>query len=448
MKGFIFKTFAIFSVLPALAAGIFLCGGAGAKLPRGTCVCGVDVGGLTRARAIGGIRGEIAADIDRHPLTVTCGGREYVYGYPEVNFKDDLRAVLSSVRRAGAYGAHIGYYMNGLDEVVSGICAAEYREVYAPSAIFNPGDGQAFCYEEGADGAAPCGGELKRDILSALSQRSVGGAFAPVRLAVERVPHGGSMAQLKKRTARLSAYTTYFDGANVPRSANIKLAAGKISGCVLPAGATFSFNGAVGARTEERGYRSAFVIMEGQYVEGVGGGVCQVSGTLYNCALLADLAITCVHPHSLPVSYVAPSFDAMVSSASDLRFANTLSAPVTLRMTADGKYLKAEIYGVKGEFDIRRRSETLRNIPKEVEYLPDPALPLGEERVDTWGRDGLVSEGWLEYFADGELVRTLRIRRDTYKPQNRIVMVGSSPHPPQETQFDGAPASAPADRQD
>ena len=177
------------------------------------------------------------------------------------------------MRRAGVYGAHIGYYMNGLDEVVSGICAAEYREVYAPSAIFNPGDGQAFCYEEGADGAAPRGGELKRDILSALTQRTAGSAFVPVRLAVERVPHGGSMAQLKRRTARLSAYTTYFDGANVPRSANIKLAAGKISGCVLPAGATFSFNGAVGARTEKNGFKRAKIIEEGRFVYGTGGGV-------------------------------------------------------------------------------------------------------------------------------------------------------------------------------
>lgn len=262
--------------------------------------------------------------------------------------------------------------------------------------------------------------------------------MTPLRTAYAEQPEIGLIAK----------FSTYYGDSSENRKHNVALAAKAIDGAVILPEEEFSFNDAVGARTEERGYRSAFVIMEGQYVEGVGGGVCQVSGTLYNCALLADLAITCVHPHSLPVSYVAPSFDAMVSSASDLRFANTLSATVTLRMTADGKYLKAEIYGVKGEFDIRRRSETLRNIPKEVEYLPDPALPLGEERVDTWGRDGLVSEGWLEYFADGELVRTLRIRRDTYKPQNRIVMVGSSPHPPQETQFDGAPASAPADRQD
>ena len=393
MKGFIFKTFAIFSVLPALAAGIFLCGGAGEKLPRGTCVCGVDVGGLTRARALGGIRGEIAADIDRHPLTVTCGGREYVYGYPEVNFKDDLRAVLSSVRRAGVYGAHIGYYMNGLDEVVSGICAAEYREVYAPSAIFNPGDGQAFCYEEGADGAAPCGGELKRDILSALSQRSVGGAFAPVRLAVERVPHGGSMAQLKRRTARLSAYTTYFDGANVPRSANIKLAAGKISGCVLPAGATFSFNGAVGARTEKNGFKRAKIIEEGRFVYGTGGGVCQVSTTLYNAARLTGLKVTEYHPHSLAVGYVSPSRDAMVSGTySDLKFKNITDCPVYIRVLTGENHVRCEIYG----------------LGDGAEYSLSSEYCLAED-------GSTESACYLTVTRGGESVRRL-LRRDRYLP--------------------------------
>ena len=140
----------------------------------------------------------------------------------------------------------------------------------------------------------------------------------------------------------IAKFSTYYGDSSENRKHNVALAAKAIDGFVLPPEEEFSFNDTVGARTEERGYRTAYIISEGNFVEGVGGGVCQVSGTLYNCALLADLAVTCVHPHSLPVSYVAPSFDAMVSSASDLRFANTLSAPVTIRMIADGKYLRAE----------------------------------------------------------------------------------------------------------
>ena len=227
--------------------------------------------------------------------------------------------------------------------------------------------------------------------------------------------------------ALIAKFATYYGDSSENRKHNIALAASAIDGVLLPPEEEFSFNDTVGARTEERGYKAAFVINDGAFVEGVGGGVCQVSGTLYNCALLADLAVTCVHPHSLPVSYVAPSFDAMVSSWSDLRFVNTLSSPVTLKMTADGQYLRAEIYGVKGEFSVRRRSETLGEIPFETERLTDTSLAPGEERVEAAGKNGLRSEGWLEYFRDGALVRTLRIRRDTYLPQKRIVCEGVKP---------------------
>lgn len=94
---------------------------------------------------------------------------------------------------------------------------------------------------------------------------------------------------------------------------NIALAAEKINGCILADGEEFSFNGRVGARTESNGFLSAPIILEGDFVEGVGGGVCQASTTVYNAALLAGMEITEQHPHSLRVGYVEPSFDAMVS---------------------------------------------------------------------------------------------------------------------------------------
>ena len=223
----------------------------------------------------------------------------------------------------------------------------------------------------------------------------------------------------------IARFATYYGDSSEGRKHNIALAASAIDGVVLAPEEEFSFNDTVGARTEARGYRAAYVIQDGVFVEGVGGGVCQVSGTLYNCALLADLAVTCARPHSLPVSYLAPSFDAMVSSETDLRFVNTLSAPVTLRMTADGSYLRAEMYGVKGEFSVRRRSETVSEIPFETERLTDPSLPPGEERVESPGKNGLRSEGWLEYFRGGALVRSVRIRRDTYLPQKRVIFTNT-----------------------
>ena len=245
----------------------------------------------------------------------------------------------------------------------------------------------------------------------------------------------------------ISSFSTYYGDSSEGRKHNIALAAKFIDGTVVIPEEEFSFNDTVGARTEARGFRTAYIINDGEFVEGVGGGVCQVSSTLNNCALLADLYITCVHPHSLPVSYVAPSFDAMVSSGSDLRFANTLSAPVTLRMTADGKYLRAEIYGVSDGAKIRRRSVTTGAVPHDTKYIDDETLPAGEEIVEMPGKDGLKSEGYLEYFADGILLRSVLIRRDNYKAQLRVVRRGTAPaaaddsvpQPPSEMSLPSAP---------
>lgn len=239
-----------------------------------------------------------------------------------------------------------------------------------------------------------------------------------------------NVARAEKAEYKLIAtFSTYYGDSKQNRKDNIALASNKINGLTLYPEEEFSFNDIVGKRTKENGFKSAYIIVDGEYVEGLGGGVCQVSSTLYNCALLCNLAITCVNPHSLAVSYVAPSFDAMVSTASDLRFVNTLSSPITIKMRADGKYLCAQIYGVD-KFDIKRRSQTVEYLPFDVEYREDLSLAPGEEVIDTYGKEGMKTEGYLDYYENGKLVKSVRIRRDTYKPQKRIVLKGACEQSP------------------
>ena len=292
------------------------------------------------------MRDDILSDLDSRSLKIISGKGEYAFSYPEISFKDDVKKVAESVRRAGEYSISLSWYLNGLDAVVSGICAAESEEVREPRATFNGGDGEPFLYEEGKDGALPDAGKLKRDILSSLKNRVYGGDFAEVALSVKKVAPSQDMAGLKQKTARLSVYTTYFDCENTPRVSNIKLAGEKISGCVLSPGESFSFNSRVGARTEANGFKKAKIIEDGRFVYGTGGGVCQVSTTLYNAALLAGLKVTEYHPHSLSVNYVRPSRDAMVSgSYSDLKFCNTTNCPVYIRVLTGLYYVRCEMYG-------------------------------------------------------------------------------------------------------
>ena len=227
------------------------------------------------------------------------------------------------------------------------------------------------------------------------------------------------------KTMLLARFCTYYGDSSPSRKSNVELAARKINGVKLYPEEEFSFNAQVGARTEANGFKTAYIIKDGEFVEGVGGGVCQVSTTLYNCALLANVTITAVSPHSLGVSYVAPSFDAMVSSASDFRFVNTLSAPITIKMKADGNDLVAEIYGVD-KATIKRRSETLETIPFETEYRESEDVPCGEEIIDSQGKDGVKSQGYLDFYEDGKLVRSILIRNDFYAPQKRIILVSKT----------------------
>lgn len=236
--------------------------------------------------------------------------------------------------------------------------------------------------------------------------------FVPVRIACA-----------KEQYRMIACFSTYYGDSSQNRKHNVALACRKIDGTVLYPEDEFSFNDVVGTRTIESGFKSAYIIQNGEFVEGVGGGVCQVSSTLYNCALLADLAITCVRAHSLAVSYVAPSFDAMVSSTSDLRFVNVSSSPITIKMKADGKYLRAEMYGIDTK-TIKRRSQTVENLPFEIEYRDDESIEAGKEIIDTYGKEGLRSKGYLEYYENGKLVKTVLIRSDTYSPQKRIVLRG------------------------
>ena len=112
----------------------------------------------------------------------------------------------------------------------------------------------------------------------------------------------------------------------------------------------------------------------------------------------------------------------MVSSGSDFRFVNTLSAPITIKMKADGNDIIAEIYGV-GRQTIKRRSEILETIPFETEYRESEDVQEGEEIVDSHGKEGLKSRGYLDYYENGKLVRSVQIRSDYYAPQKKVLLV-------------------------
>jgi len=224
---------------------------------------------------------------------------------------------------------------------------------------------------------------------------------------------------------RVASFSTYFP-PNPDRAHNIALAASRLRGVLLPTGFELSFNHVVGPRTQQAGYREAPVLVEDELVPGDGGGVCQVSTTLFNAALLADLAVPSRTNHSQPVPYVPVGRDAaVVYGSADLRVRND-GPPLLLWTKVVGQRLEVAFYGPPGP----RR--TVRVAVPQVEVLPPPPgevvrrdrrLAEGEVQVVD-PRPGFRATTVREVWEGGVLVRREVVARSWYRPVPRTVKVG------------------------
>jgi vancomycin resistance protein YoaR len=240
---------------------------------------------------------------------------------------------------------------------------------------------------------------------------------------------------------RAKFFTTYYSSSE-ERISNIKLASQKINGVFLDVNEEFSFNNTVGERTADNGYKNSKIILGGKFTDGVGGGVCQVSTTLYNAVLLAGLNVTESHPHSLAVSYVAPSFDAMVSfNLADLKFVNDTGYPVLIKAFANDYMLTVSIFGRKMQETYVRSSIITGEIPapKEETFIDTnneyPDINFGEQKVISYSKKGLTSEGSLIKMVNGKPVKIIKIRKDAYRGTKGLIVV----KPTQEELKESAP---------
>ena len=216
---------------------------------------------------------------------------------------------------------------------------------------------------------------------------------------------------------KMASYTTYYESGDKGRSRNIAIAASLIDGVTIQAYGEFSFNVTVGKRTEEAGFKQAKIIVNGEYVSGVGGGVCQVSTTLYNAALKAGLQIVEYHPHSLRVGYVAPSRDAMVSTSSDLKFFNPHAFPVYLSAEVFEGGLRILFYGKNEGYRYEITSHILGEIAP-----PEPIVKEGEkDEIIRSPQNGLRSEAYLECYRGESLLFRKKLRTDEYRPIQGIL---------------------------
>lgn len=226
----------------------------------------------------------------------------------------------------------------------------------------------------------------------------------------------------------LGVCKTNYAASNKNRTTNLILAAGKINGTVLLPGEEFSYNGVVGKRTVEAGYKNAATYSNGQVVDDIGGGICQISSTLYDAAVFANMDITVRRNHQFVTSYLPAGKDAtVVWGSQDFKFKNSRKYPVRITATVSGGVATVQIWGVKEdvEYDISIETKQISTIKYTTQYVEDPSLPAGTQKVTQAGANGRKVQAYKVMKLNGQVVSRTLLSTDTYRAMTRIVRVGT-----------------------
>lgn len=226
----------------------------------------------------------------------------------------------------------------------------------------------------------------------------------------------------------LSTFSTRYVTSNKNRTTNLRLAANKINGTVIMPGETFSFNKIVGKRTIEAGYKDAAIYQDGKVVDGLAGGICQISSTLFNAVVYANLEITERRNHQFITSYLPAGRDAtVVYGSQDFKFKNNRKYPVKIEATLNSGIAKISLYGVKEENDytVTFETKTISAIPYKTKYIEDNSLEEGVEKIQQKGTNGLVTETYKILSLNGAVVSKTLLSKDTYNAMQRVVVKGT-----------------------
>ncbi len=417
-------------------------------LESGYSVCGVDLSGLTTDEA--GIKLKTLLTADKNfVLTLTYGKRKWQFRgedfevhsniFPLVAQLENLRGgsvrekskILKKIKAMGFDNSvAINYVLLDMDKKIDSIS----KEIETPAidamANYNKSK-KKFDISSEKTGKKMDRKKLYNDISLRLQNLD----NAEIEISLVDVPAKITTADVQKSLKKQSHFETNYSTSNYARKSNIAKAVNSLCGTKILPGETFSFNETIGKRTTSAGYKEANIIKDGAFVKGIGGGVCQVSSTLYNSLLLANINITEAHKHSLPVSYVGAGLDAMVSwGSADLKFSNTTTSPIYITGSADGNKITFEIYGDTNpeNLTIKTKSQIIKSIPPQADKIipdkegryADKIMFKGEYLRIKKAKDGYEAISSLEYYKNGKLQKTKQLRHATYDAQRGVLVEG------------------------
>jgi vancomycin resistance protein YoaR len=408
------------------------------EIVAGVSVGDIDVGGLNTAEAQVALR-ETAKRTDDTELELGLGDKKTLVRLRDIGIETDLEQTIAAavaVGRSGRVwrqlqqrqkiktdGKIIPLEFRVDEERLAGFITQLAEDVKQPArdAYFILGPGHKLEPIPAQIGQVLETDRAKEEIMAAVAA----GQYAirlPVRQLMPR-----TVEELLRMGVKevVGIFSTSFNVAAKDRNHNIKLAAAALNGHLIESGQLFSFNEAVGPRDLQQGYKEALIITDDKLVPGVGGGICQVSSTLYNAVLLSGLEVVERHNHTLPIDYISLGRDATLAYGTiDLRFKNSRPEPVMICSGVSGNQLTVAILGTgKGE-QVEIRTDVEEEIPFPVVFEENPDLVPGADTVMEEGKVGYKVTVTRTIRKNGEIILHEVVARDIYQPQPELHVVG------------------------
>ncbi len=422
------------------------------KFHSGVVVDGFDIGNLTYAEAKSKVEPVAVQKLESIGYTLSLGGKEYTLDRDDIKANVDYDAVLheafdvgrassvfddtgerSNARNGVSFETELTYDQTALRAALEEIGTGAYVAPVEPHAVVNNEQGDRFKFEAGENGSQIDIDALAQK-LEGLLQAEEYSASLEVPTSEVRPTH--TIDDVKQNTNKVDGFTTYFTssaGSKPERVFNIEKAARIIDGAEIKPGEEWSFNEFVGPRTVEGGWKEAPGIVNGNMYEmQAGGGICQVSTTLYNAALKSDLEIVSSKRHSWPSAYVDYGLDATVSTGGpDLVIKNNKDYSVfffTSVNTAE-KSMTVNVYGpntLGSDTQIQLYSEIIEEIePEESKIVEDSEMPTGYKETLIEERTGYVCEVFRDFVQSGKVVKTEKLYSHKYRAVQGSLRIGT-----------------------
>lgn len=422
---------------------------------QGVMIEGVDVDGMTLEAALPALEAAVKARLTATGMALQYDGETYALSHRDLGLTSTLADVAQTAldynpdrkgsdvvidAGAGIYQVAFQYDEAAIAASLERLAQDFYRPATEPSAEPNL-DMEAqehFTFTQGADGRQLDVGKTTAAIVAAIQAQ---GYDTTCTAVANPVPPSRTLAQIQAYTQPIAAFTTQFrnsssDTTIMNRVFNIRKAAAIINGMAMAPGEVFSFNEFVGLRTREGGWKDANGISGGkEYTLQPGGGICQVSTTLYNALLCGNVKIVYRKAHSIPSDYVPVGLDATVdSSGIDFQFENdtgeTLYVFMRVNKTSSSRRLEltVSLYGKPLPEGVvyQPRSEIIETTPREdAIYKADAAIPMGYQLVTVVAHDGYRAEAYLDKYENGELKDSRLLQENRYRGNPPEISVGT-----------------------